>query len=237
MMTENEISKAIPPSLDRKFLCLLATVLVLTLVSGTLYGRLTQRWGASTDLVAAADHVRDFPRTLGAWKMSEDSTMSDKVQHMLECAGYVNRTYLHQKTGQSIGLAIIVGPPGPTAVHTPEICYSSRSYTIEDSPQKTVVDEPGHSFWGIRFKSRHAGTQPLQVYYAWNNGKQWEATDNPRIQFGGHKLLYKIQVSGNVDLGFGQGLPDPAKEFVNALSHASWSPNIAKSIANELPQD
>jgi len=221
---------------DRKFLTLLVTVIVLTLASGSLYGHLTQRWGPAADLVAAADHVRSFPKTVGAWQLIEESTMPVKTQQTLECAGYVNRTYLHQETGQSIGLALIVGPAGPTAVHTPEICYSSRSYTIEAAAQKIFIDEQGPSFWGIRFKSRHAGAPPLQVYYAWNDGAQWEASENPRLQFGGRRLLYKIQVSGDAGSGFGKELSDPAREFINALTKSSWTPIIPKTSSNE-PSD
>lgn len=220
------------PSLDPRFLKLLAVVVLLTLASGTLYGRLTQRWGPSADLVASAGHVRQFPKTLGAWQMAQDNTMPDNVQHMLECAGYINRIYFHQETGQSIGIAIIVGPPGPTAVHTPEICYSSRSHTMKEKPQKLFFEEPGHSFWGIRFQSRHVGTEQLQVYYAWSNGQEWKASDHPRIEFGGNQLLYKIQVSGNVAREFSKELEDPALAFIHALSETSWSPVITQSTPN-----
>ena len=209
---------------ERKFLKLLSAVVALTLVSGTLYGRLTQRWGPPADLIAAADHVRDFPRQLGDWQLLDDSTMPDSTQKTLECAGYINRKYTHQKTGQSIGLALIVGPPGPTAVHTPEICYSSRSYTIKGLPEPKAAKEQKHSFWGILFESRHAGAEKLQVYYAWNNGLRWEASKNPRIEFGGNQMLYKVQISGNVGLGFNTELPDPAWDFTLAFSNSSWTP-------------
>lgn len=219
-------------SLESRFFKLLAVVIALTLASGTLYGRLTQRWGPSADLVAAADHVRSFPKQLGAWQLVEDSTMPDSTQRTLECAGYVNRTYIHQETGQSIGLAIIVGPPGPTAVHTPEICYSSRSYNIKERPSKIEGDSQDHSFWGVLFQSRAAGAQQMQVYYAWNNGEKWEATDNPRIKFGGQRMLYKIQISGDKGLGIGNELTNPAKKFVDALAKSSWSPATTEFISN-----
>ena len=207
---------------------MLAVVVALTLVSGTLYGRLTQRWGPPADLIAAAEHVRDFPKQIGEWQLAEDNTMPDSTQETLECAGYVNRRYLHQKTGQSIGLALIVGPPGPTAVHTPEICYSSKAYTIQGSPQPKHLDEFGHSFWGIHFESRHAGAEQLQVYYAWNNELHWEASGNPRIKFGGNPMLYKIQVSGTYGQGLSKNMADPAWEFVTAFSQCSWSPMMTK---------
>jgi len=222
---------------DRRFLALLATAVVLTIVSGTLYGRLSQRWGPPADLLAAADHVRSFPKQLGAWQLLEDSTMPDKTQRVLECAGYVNRKYLHQETGQTVGLAIIVGPPGPTAVHTPEICYSSRSHTIKESAHKKLIEGGSHegdrhSFWAVFFESRHAGAQQMHVYYAWNKGQQWEASENPRIQFGGNQLLYKIQVSGDVSLRSSKEITDPAWEFVNALAKSSWSPITTQFISN-----
>jgi len=209
-----------------------AIVIALTLASGTLYGHLTQRWGPPADLVAAADHVRSFPKQIGQWRLLEDSTMSDSIQKTLECAGYVNRKYQHQETGQSIGFALIVGPPGPTAVHTPEICYSSRSYDIKGSPQKKLIEEPKHSFWSIRFESRHVGAQQMQVYYAWNNGLKWEASENPRIQFGGNQLLYKVQISGDTGQGYSKELADPAWDFIVAFSKSSWSPLTTENKIN-----
>ena len=213
-----------PISLDRSFLRMLAVIIVLTLVSGTLYGRLTLRWGPPADLVSAAEHVSSFPKQLGDWQLLEDSTMSDSIQEMLGCAGYINRRYTHKITGQSVGLALIVGPAGPTAVHTPEICFSSRSYKVKGTPQPKLIEKQGDSFWGIHFDSRHVGAEQLQVYYAWSKGLRWEASANPRIQFGGESMLYKVQISGNVGLGFSKELADPAWDFANAFSSSSWSP-------------
>ena len=212
------------------FRTLLASVVLLTVASGAMYGRLTQRWGQSADLVAAGDHVRGFPSELGKWRLHQESTMPDRVQQTLECSGYVNRTYIHSDTGQEIGMAIHVGPPGPTAVHTPEICYSSRSHVVKERPKKKEAENETDSFWGMLFQSRHVGAGQLRVYYAWNNGDAWQAADNPRILFGGDRLLFKAQVSGPTGLAFGTQLEDPAWDFCQTLCNSSWSPVATVSI-------
>jgi hypothetical protein len=42
--------------------------LALTLVTGLVYGRWTQRWDAPPSLKAAAARVNELPRELGEWK-------------------------------------------------------------------------------------------------------------------------------------------------------------------------
>ena len=98
----------------------LALGVLLTLSSGVLYGKYSQRWGPPADLTGAAAQLEKLPRQLGNWKLAEERPMEDSTVEMLECAGYVNRRYVNQQSGQTVNLAIIVGPAGPTAVHTPE---------------------------------------------------------------------------------------------------------------------
>lgn len=213
-------------NLNRTFYLLLAVVLLLTFASGAIYGRLTQRWGPTADLVAAADHVRSFPKTLGDWQLQDESTISESVQATLECAGYVNRNYINTKTGQVIGVAVIVGPSGPTAVHTPEICFTSRSFDLKGAATETTAEKSDDTFWKLTFLSRHAGKQELRVYYAWSDGERWIASKNPRVEFGGKPLLYKIQISGDLGLGFENTLEDPAWDFAQALTSSTWKPAV-----------
>ena len=52
--------------------------------------------------------------------MLEDLPIGEGAERELECAGYANRRYISNVSGQTVAVTIIVGPPGPTAVHTPK---------------------------------------------------------------------------------------------------------------------
>src|SRR5262245_53263400 len=104
----------------------------ITVATGFVHGRLTQRWGPPLDLEGASRNLEALPTTIGDWQLVREDPMPEAILQMLSCAGHVNRQYVNRHTGNTVSIAIIVGPPGPTAVHTPEICYSSRAYSIQE---------------------------------------------------------------------------------------------------------
>src|SRR5512140_3244808 len=112
----------------RALVTALAVVLVagLTIFSGYLQGRLRNRWGTPADLVAAAKLLEATPTEFGRWKLEKQTPLSENVARLLECAGYISGNYVDQATGEVVSVVVLLGPPGPISVHTPEICYSSR---------------------------------------------------------------------------------------------------------------
>jgi hypothetical protein len=140
------------------------------------------------------------------------------------CAGYVNRTYVNQKTGGEVSLAIIVGPAGPTAVHTPEICYSSQAYS-QETPRKaiTFADPAGeqHSLWRLTFRSNDPAAEQLCVHYAWTADGRWQASESPRFEFAGKTMLYKIQMASPVPPGKIEDT-NPSKQFLEDLFGSGW---------------
>ena len=65
--------------------------------------------------------------------------MDEDTVEMLECTGNIVRTYENQRTGEVVSVFVIVGPAGPIAVHTPEICYSSQNYKSRDTRQQVAI--------------------------------------------------------------------------------------------------
>jgi hypothetical protein len=199
--------------------------LLLTLGGGLAYGRLSQRWGPPADLRAAAQRIEELPRQIGDWQAAGDLPLGEDVARMLQCEGHVNRRYVNRRTGDSIGLALIVGPPGPTAVHTPEICYSSRAFQQEQErlPER-IADGSGreHAFWRVRFRAKEVGGLPMAAWYAWSNGGPWEASRNPRYAYGGGRLLHKIQLSANLPRGRLEAADDPCRDFLQQLVASDW---------------
>lgn len=202
--------------------------LAFTLSAGYLYGRFTQRWGPPPDLQGAATHLETLPESIGTWQLTEELEMEPGVVDMLECAGYAVRSYTDRASGASIKLMIIVGPPGPTAVHTPEICYSSRSHELQGDAEEVIFGDsatgspshPAHGLWHVSFKPKGVVGNDLHVYYGWSTGEVWEASESPRFEYAGQPLLYKIQIAGEVPPQVTSG--DPAKKFLDALFLSDW---------------
>lgn len=207
----------------------------LTLTGGALFGQYSQRWGPPPDLQAAAAQLELMPEAIGPWRVVEAKSLDESIVGMLECAGHVNRQYLNGESGAVVKIFAIVGPPGPTAVHTPEVCYSSRAYEktatreLESIKSSTGVE---HAFWRIDFSSRNLMASKLRVYYAWSRGQRWEASEAPRYQHAGAPLLYKIQLAANTPPdAIMKGQEDPCREFLEALISSKWSliPNNVRS--------
>jgi hypothetical protein len=102
-----------------------------------------------------AENLCEFPKQLGDWETVSEEPLTPVVERILRCYGYVNRVYWNSKTGDRVSLAILFGPRGPMAVHTPEICYSSRGRIPMGKPEEVVPggNIKGHSFWRLDFKN------------------------------------------------------------------------------------
>lgn len=150
--------------------------------------------GVSPQLLA--QNLSSFPSRLGEWECVSEEALKPEVERTLRCYGYVNRVYWNSQTGNRVTLAILYGPRGPMAVHTPEICYSSRGRIPEGEPHETAPRGAvsGNSFWRLGFKLPHAENADLEVWYAWSDGKEWVASSYPRFWI--TDSLFKIQLSG-----------------------------------------
>jgi hypothetical protein len=224
-------------------LATLAGVLVVTM-GGTIYGRLTQRWGAAPRMKEAGARLLEFPERIGEWELQADIPVEENVINMLACDTFVNRRYVNRTTGDSVTLSLFVGPAGPTAVHTPEVCLSSREYVLQAKRKKeaitpmaasetseSVQPEAAQEFWGVTFDSRRMGGSPLRVYYAWTAGDHWEAPEHPRFEYGAAPMLYKIQVAGDADSARSSQVDDPCREFLQALVSSGWKLTPSEPVA------
>ena len=205
--------------------------LIAVVVGGVVHGKLTQRWGPGNDLVLAAAALDSFPDAFGPWRLHDSAEMSDRVVEMLQCAGHVNRTYVNLDTAEQVNVAVIVGPPGPIAVHTPEICYSSRTYKIDEAAKKMTLSQQdaGHSFWLTKFRSKQPGGENLYVGYAWTTDGIWHASDSPRYEYGGKPFLFKIQLAGSPLRSSEKLSDDLISRFLDALLQTSWRPVVSST--------
>jgi len=175
-----------------------ATVLALLLTIGAavVQGRLAGRWGATDVMLQAAKRLNAMPKeTLGSWQLEQSRELSPSVVEILECRGHINRTYVNRSTGDVVNVAVILGPAGPVAIHTPEICYSSQQYSQTSQRQRDEVSEDD-ALWSLTFQSNDVDAESFVVYYGWSDGSRWQATDDPRWEFAGQPYLYKLQIAG-----------------------------------------
>ena len=218
------------------FLTALAIVLLLglTLVSGIIHGRMTDRWGVPQTSLDAAEKLALFSEDVqfGDWKCESSSRMSDHVVEMLVCAEHIDRTYVNLRTGETVNVAVLLGPPGPISVHTPEVCYSSRDYDSRDERHRVTVkttDDTEHTFWALTFRSNRLDADILRVYYAWASGGPWAAPKEPRWAFSNCPYIYKIQLASHLPLGSDIQTDDPCRRFLKDFVPALKSHLIESS--------
>jgi hypothetical protein len=132
------------------------------------------------------------------WQARGSEPLSDYAIAMLQCAGYINRTYCYGQTEQTVAATVVLGPPGLIWGHTPEGCYPDHLYVIEQPARRLQFrpdERPDESFWLVTFRPRNQPRRLLHVVYAWSDGGPWVAPDSPRFVFGGRDFLYKLQVA------------------------------------------
>jgi hypothetical protein len=191
-----------------------AALVAATLGVAVAHGKLSRRWGTPPDVEAAAKRLERLPTQIGDWQIKgSDQKLDERVAQMLQCNGTINRVYENTKTGDKVRVFVVLGPAGPIAVHTPEICYSSKDYKIDAPRQRWAVDD-ANTLWDLRLKSNDISDTPLRVVYGWTNDTHWQATDSPRFAFGGRPMLYKIQLAGPVPASEER---DACREFLSAF--------------------
>ena len=214
-------------------------VVALTIVSGVIHGRMSNRWSLPQGLLDAAERLEKFPKEFpgesptdpgggpseanAKWVEQSSDPINENTLDALECKGYINRRYQNSLTGQIVQVAILLGPVGPIAVHTPEVCFSSRNHKQREGRQRETIDyseSASHKFWAVTFEANAPTLEAdeqladIRVYYAWSTGEQWLAPDEPRISFFGNPYLYKIQLEAFVSQQPGQRTNDPCQEFL-----------------------
>jgi hypothetical protein len=179
-----------------RFNLTLATIVAMTVSAALLQGRMRHRWGPSDAARKAAACLRGFPSDFGDWHMASASELDEESRRQLAPVGEIVRSYKNAKTGERVILLLILGPTGPTAAHTPEVCMGEREFAPLGSRREVeVVKGSDDRFWNKRFKVKDVHGELLSVYWAWSAGRTWIAAENARFRFAGLPVLYKAQVT------------------------------------------
>jgi hypothetical protein len=191
-------------------------VTVLTVVSGLVHGRLSDRWRPNKMFEAGAK-LQSIPTEFGHWRLKSSEPMSESSRKMLECTGDVTRTYMNDESGEIVQVFVIVGPWGPISVHTPDVCFSSRAFKrVEKAKRVTIADSTGtqSDFWAETFVRNDIQAGKIRAYWAWSGGGPWAAPDKLRSTFAGSPHLYKIQLTAYLPPVLDRQAEDPVYRFL-----------------------
>jgi hypothetical protein len=188
------------------------TAFVLLLASGLLHGLYVERWHASEALEKAATRLERVPLVIGPWRARAEASDAEEFDQA-GARGYWTRTYTHSRSKQSVLVILMCGRPGRMAVHTPQVCYRGAGYDMPGDATRFLVADG--AFWTATFSKPTGLASDLRLYWAWNAGTGWEAADNPRWQFRGEEVLYKLYVAHDLTGAPDPGpAADPAAEFL-----------------------
>lgn len=205
-----------------------------TVVGGVWHGQVTHRWGLKYDGRIAKERLEEpLPDRVGAWRLVRETPLSKEVLEVLQCTAHIARAYQHEPTGDVVSVFVLLGPAGPTAVHTPEICYSAQDYSIPSPPKRTVIkaaDGKEHVVWDLAIYPKTVDQAPLRAMYAWSTGGVWEAPEYTRLKYGGLPHLYKIQIAGPLDEGENTDW-HPCSDFLSGFI-AELQPRLTAATQN-----
>lgn len=176
-------------------------VAIFTSMSGYLHAWLPYAGDRQNEMQHLAQQIQTLPETIGPWRAISAEPLSSRTLELLECTGYLSRSYEHEHTGETVQLALLVGPAGPLVAHSPETCYPSGGYQSVQSPtlvSPRPASHPQEQFLAARFRRGQANTC-LEVYYAWGNEPgQWRVSEHPRLTFGTSPWLIRLQIASLV---------------------------------------
>jgi Protein of unknown function (DUF3485) len=181
---------------------------------GIVHGFWTDRWLPPVETTEAAAKLDTVPLELGEW---DGEVMGVKPgQAGAGVAGCIQRRYVNRRTGAVVSLFLVCGRPGPVAIHTPEVCYGASGYLV--GSKSRVEEEAGDNLWktdAIRINSTEETR--LRLYWAWNGGNGWMASEDARLQFVRYPVLHKLYVVRELNSLSESTQNEPCQEFLHVL--------------------
>jgi hypothetical protein len=117
-----------------------------------------------------------------------------------DVGGYFYARFVNRRDGNAVVVFLVGGPPGPVAIHTPDVCYQASGYEVRAQERVTVGDprRAGGEFWSADLiKNRTALENRLHILWSWSATGAWSVPDSPRLTFARCPLLYKLYVLGD----------------------------------------
>jgi len=193
-------------------------LLLITITSAVIHGRLNYRWGIPADLQQSADFVSAIPKQLGSWSLVADGKpMTEGVIAELGVTEYVSRVYANGN--DSVTLLLMAGKTGRLIRHTPDICYGAAGNTFlnEPTPVALTVDGQEHQFRVLPIRPASELSGDFVVVYGFAHGGTFLSPATPRLTYHGLPAVEKIQVLCKCDPDKLDEIPKYAESFVQEV--------------------
>jgi Protein of unknown function (DUF3485) len=204
--------------------------LTIVIASGAVHGVWTGRWSSSREFQARVEALARVPISFGDWK-GKDEPLDDRTIERAGISGHVSRRYQNSR-GEFVSILLICGRPGPISVHTPEICYAGAGYEPMMERRPVSIDaEPGGQpgeLWVSDFsRPGRVAQEFLRIFYGWNSGQSWKASNSPRVEFGGAPALYKVYIVRPMTRA-----DEPLANDLGVRFAKAFLPELKKSLAS-----
>jgi hypothetical protein len=193
-----------------------ATVVLLVIACGVVHGLWTDRWAPRLDPATVTARFDVLPVTIGDWESEALGVSPREIQGL---TGYLARRYVNRRTGDTVTIALMSGPPRIVSIHTPDVCYAASGFEVAPpskfEPPQTA--EPAE-FWTCEMvRTRAAEQTRLRIFYAWNASGTWVAAENPRVAFARSSVLYKLYLIRDLPVTTAPLASDPCLDFFERL--------------------
>jgi hypothetical protein len=197
---------------------------LLIIAFGVAEGIWSDRWSLFQGPEEASAGLAQIPRTIGPWESDEKQNEEQLEPRQIEggeITGYVMRQYHNRDTGATVQVLLICGRPGPTCVHTPDMCYTGAGYTQKGRAVARQVSQesrqgPAH-FWVGEFYKEGPRSETLRIFWAWNASGEWLAPDDPRGTFAPNRFLYKLYAVRSLPRADEPPDQDPTPDFLRVF--------------------
>jgi hypothetical protein len=216
------------------------TAAAVTIAPGIYSGTRNFRWGTDVDLNRTIARMEQFPEQIGSWTQIDELPLDESARNQLQPRGVVNRIYSDGKHYASV--FILLGPAGPTAVHTPDICFNVQAYTALGPRSKIALAGEQNrgrksELWQVDFESKGIEANSLRSWYGWTVDGTWHASENPRYEFSVDRHLFKVQVAVTYPTNEAMLADTTGIEFVKALENTIHSTLFTRSSNNSRLRD
>lgn len=174
--------------------------------------------------------LASLPLELGEWSGSE-AQLDPLIARATGATDSLLRRYQDKRTGTTIDVILLYGPPGALFIHAPEVCYPASGYLSVGNPAgsdrsvKALGLEAPVPVRALAYAKGQGGSaELLEVYYSWRLGDQWTLSPGLFKRIERVAGMYKVQISRPVrpgELVGSQLRPDeggnPCEDFLKEL--------------------
>ncbi len=191
---------------------------LLILGSGVAAGVFTNRWEPAADFGPIQSRMDTVPMTLGQWTGRPTAMERDDLD-VGGIRAHLAREYRDARSDRLIQVLLVAGKPGPIGVHTPDVCFQGAGYVQTSNPPPNALGASDARFWSAGFvKKDSAAPSRILVFWGWNDGNGWEATDHysVRLRYSLRPVLYKLYIVTELRRS-GETVPDVLGDFPERL--------------------